>query len=104
MERRDEIVELRAVGVSYAEIGRTLSLSEQKVRQIMEGDHERLNHGFEAMLKTSDVARLLSVHINTVRRWSRKGILKAYRICSRGDLRFKQEDIDKFLQEGPVEM
>ncbi|MCL0039074.1 helix-turn-helix domain-containing protein, partial [Dehalococcoidia bacterium] len=41
------------------------------------------------MLTTSDVARLLNVHINTVRRWSNQGILKAYRIGSRGDRRFQ---------------
>ncbi|HEX73760.1 MAG TPA: helix-turn-helix domain-containing protein [Dehalococcoidia bacterium] len=51
------------------------------------------------MLTISDVARLLNVHINTVRRWSNQGILKAYRIGSRGDRRFHQEDIDSFLSQ-----
>jgi len=51
------------------------------------------------MLTVSDVARLLSVHINTVRRWSNQGILKAYRIGSRGDRRFQQDDIASFLSE-----
>jgi len=49
------------------------------------------------MLTTSDVARLLNVHMNTVRRWSNQGIIKAYRIGSRGDRRFRQEDIACFL-------
>ena len=39
----------------------------------------------EPMLTTSDVARLLNVHINTVRRWSNQGALKTYRIGARGD-------------------
>ena len=51
------------------------------------------------MLTVSDVARLLSVHINTVRRWSNQGILKAYRVGSRGDRRFRQEDIASFLSQ-----
>ena len=51
------------------------------------------------MLTTSDVARLLNVHINTVRRWNNQGKLKAYRIGSRGDRRFRQEDIAGFLYE-----
>ncbi len=51
----------------------------------------------DSMLTTSDVAHLLNVHINTVRRWSNQGILKAYRIGSRGDRRFQQEDIASFL-------
>jgi len=53
----------------------------------------------DAMLTISEVAQLLNVHINTVRRWSNQGILKAYRIGSRGDRRFRQEDIASFLLE-----
>lgn len=52
------------------------------------------------MLTINEVAQLLNVHINTVRRWSNQGTLKAYRIGSRGDRRFRQEDIDSFLSEG----
>jgi excisionase family DNA binding protein len=51
----------------------------------------------DPMLTVSDVARLISVHINTVRRWSNQGILKSYRVGSRGDRRFRQEDIASFL-------
>jgi excisionase family DNA binding protein len=51
----------------------------------------------EPMLTTSDVARLLNVHINTVRRWSNQGTLKTYRIGARGDRRFRREDIANFL-------
>ncbi|KKL50474.1 hypothetical protein LCGC14_2305150 [marine sediment metagenome] len=49
------------------------------------------------MLTTSDVARLLNTHVNTVRRWSDQRLLKVYRIGPRGDRRFKREDIDSFL-------
>ncbi len=52
-----------------------------------------------AMLTVRDVASLLSVDINTVRRWTNTGILKAYRIGPRGDRRFRQEDIALFLNE-----
>lgn len=55
------------------------------------------NDDLDPMLTTSDVARILSIHINTVRRWSNQGVLKSYRIGSRGDRRFKKEDIDKFF-------
>jgi excisionase family DNA binding protein len=51
------------------------------------------------MLTASDVARLLNVHLNTVRRWSNQGVLRVYRIGSRGDRRFKQEDIAYFLSQ-----
>ncbi len=53
----------------------------------------------DAMLTTSDVARLLNVHMNTVRRWSNQGILSSYRIGSRGDRRFREEDIANFLSQ-----
>ena len=52
------------------------------------------------MLTTSEVANILSVHINTVRRWSNQEILKSYRIGSRGDRRFRMEDIDNFFSKG----
>jgi excisionase family DNA binding protein len=55
------------------------------------------NKKIDPMLTASDVARLLNVHLNTVRRWSNQGILKAYRIGSRGDRRFRREDITYFL-------
>ena len=57
--------------------------------------HEEIN----PMLAASEVARLLNVHINIVRRWSNQGILKSYRIGSRGDRRFRREDITSFLSK-----
>jgi excisionase family DNA binding protein len=51
------------------------------------------------MLTTSEVARILNVHINTVRRWSNQGVLESYRIGTRGDRRFKREDIEKFFDQ-----
>ena len=50
-----------------------------------------------SMLKVNEVAQLLNVHINTVRRWSNNNILKAYRVGPRGDRRFKLEDIQNFI-------
>jgi excisionase family DNA binding protein len=52
-----------------------------------------------SFMTVTDVARALNVHINTVRRWSDKGVLKSFRICGRGDRRFKKEDIIRFLSE-----
>ena len=53
----------------------------------------------DAMLTPGEVAGLLSVNINTVRRWTNKGLLKAYRIGTRGDRRFREEDIVSFISE-----
>ncbi len=57
------------------------------------------NGKIDPMLTTSDVARLINVHVNTVRRWSNRGVLKTYRIGSRGDRRFQKEDIYDLIQQ-----
>jgi excisionase family DNA binding protein len=49
------------------------------------------------LLTVNEVAELLRVHANTVRQWSDQGLLKSYRIGPRGDRRFRQEDISKFI-------
>ena len=51
------------------------------------------------MLTVREVAQLLHVHPNTLRRWSNKGRIRAYRISPRGDRRFKREEIARFLAE-----
>jgi excisionase family DNA binding protein len=53
----------------------------------------------DEMLTIRQVARLLHVHPNTLRRWSSDGRIKAYRITSRGDRRFRREDVARFLAE-----
>ena len=57
------------------------------------------NNGSNGMLTTRQLAGLLNVHINTVRRWDEQGVLKAYRLGPRGDRRYNREDIDVFLAE-----
>ena len=52
----------------------------------------------EMLLTVGQVARILHIHPNTVRRWSNRGILKAYRISERGDRRFKREDVASLFE------
>ncbi len=53
----------------------------------------------DALLTTSEVARMLHVHINTARRWSNSGILRSCRIGPRRDRRFRRDDILTLLAE-----
>ena len=50
------------------------------------------------MLTTTEVAHLLHVHPNTVRHWANNELLHAYRLGTRGDRRFKREEVDDFLR------
>jgi excisionase family DNA binding protein len=51
------------------------------------------------MLTTAEVAQVLHIHPNTLRRRSNNGRIRAYRITPRGDRRFKREEIARFLAE-----
>ena len=50
------------------------------------------------LLTTTEVARLLNVHPNTVRHWTDAQLLPAYRIGPRRDRRFRRADIEDFLK------
>jgi excisionase family DNA binding protein len=67
---------------------------EEEIREDMIND-ERMGN----MLTVREVAQLLHIHPNTLRRWTNNGTIKAYRITRRGDRRFKREEIVRFLVE-----
>lgn len=58
-------------------------------------DYEQM----DKMLTPREVAELLHVHTNTLKRWSDKGRIVAYRINPRGDRRYRLQDIDYFLAQ-----
>ena len=102
--KRAEVVKLRETGLSCAEIGRALDITRERARQILNGNPKPQSSQPSVMLTTRDVAHLLGLHLNTVRRWSNKGVLKSYRIGSRGDRRFRRVDIDGFLKKAEIPM
>jgi len=99
--RREQIVSMRRGGLTYAAIGLRLGISSERVRQILSSkvNKQPKTSRTDPLLRTSDVAHLLNVHINTVRRWSNKGILKSYLIGPRGDRRFQRKDIARLSME-----
>ena len=98
--RRDEIVKLRKAGLSYAKIGVRLGISGEWVRQIFKGKTtpEKPDLRSKAILRVGEVASLLGIHVNTVRRWSNTGVLKVYRVGPRGDRKFRRQEVDAFLK------
>jgi excisionase family DNA binding protein len=44
-------------------------------------------------------SKLLQVHANTLRNWDKNGVLKAYRIGTRKVMRYKKEDLIKFIEK-----
>jgi len=58
-------------------------------------DYERM----DKMLTPKEVAQLLHIHRNTLKRWSDEGRIVAYRINPRGDRRYRLQDIERFLAQ-----
>ena len=52
---------------------------------------------FDRMLTVNEVAELLHVHPATVRRWEKRGDLKARRFGPKGTMRFKREEVVDFI-------
>ena len=48
------------------------------------------------MLTATEVAEMLHLHVNTVKRLGDRGELPFYRVCKRGDRRFRLDDVMKF--------
>jgi excisionase family DNA binding protein len=101
--KRQQVLDLRAKGLTYAAIGRELNISGEFVRQIVMEDSTPPRKKLVppevsgTLLTTSQAAKVLNVHSNTVRRWADSGILKTYRLGSRGDRRYRIRDVKKLL-------
>jgi excisionase family DNA binding protein len=52
----------------------------------------------KSWLTTAGAARYLSVHVETLRNWARKGVIPAAKLGNRGGFRFRREDLDRFLE------
>ncbi len=50
------------------------------------------------LLTASEVADMLHLHVNTVKRLGDRGELPFFRVCKRGDRRFRYDDVIEFLR------
>jgi len=68
-----------------------------KLGKVRIGDDMAIGNQMDNMLTAREVAKLLYVHPNTLRRWADKGVIGSFRITPRGDRRFMSRDVNHFL-------
>jgi len=103
VSRREQVVRSQKAGLAHTKIGHRADLNRKRVKKMAKtkatAKKKLTRANFDALLTTAEAAKLLNVHINTVRRWSNKGIIATYRIGPRGDRRLRQGDVDKLLRK-----
>lgn len=57
-----------------------------------------MNNGKQTLLTTEEVAAILRVSENTVRRWVKVGILEGFKVPGTRRHRFRRSDIDRITQ------
>ncbi|HEY8772477.1 MAG TPA: helix-turn-helix domain-containing protein [Candidatus Limnocylindria bacterium] len=57
-----------------------------------------ISHEVGKLLTATEVADLLHLHVNTVKRLGDRGEIPFYRVCKRGDRRFRYDDVLDFLR------
>jgi excisionase family DNA binding protein len=70
-----------------------------KTARISEKRSNREKSGDKAIMTCDEVAEFLRVHVSSVRRWSRYGKLRAYKVGGRGDWRYRKQDVLAFLYD-----
>ncbi len=65
-------------------------------------DEARRDH-LERLMTPRQVAQSLQVSVCTVGRWSRQGRLKFFRVGGRGDMRYRVEDVLRFIEDSTVQ-
>lgn len=53
----------------------------------------------EELLTLREAARILKVHVNTLRLWDKKGLLVAVRIGEKRTRRYRKTDLEKFIKQ-----
>jgi excisionase family DNA binding protein len=74
-----------------------LSRQKESGSVVDSGLENRLEWDEDVIMTSSEVAKFLKVHLGSVRRWTRTGELKGYRLGERGDWRYLRRDVLDFL-------
>jgi len=57
----------------------------------------------ESLMTPRQVAQFLQVSVCTVGRWSRQGRLAFFRVGRRGDMRYRLEDVLRFIEDSTAQ-
>jgi excisionase family DNA binding protein len=102
-ERREKIRARYAEVRSYRVIGREFGITKQRVQQIVLDKKPRQKQvpdwlaTMTPLLTLREACKFLNACPNTVRHWSNQGLLHPYRLPTRGDRRFRRDDLERFL-------
>jgi excisionase family DNA binding protein len=48
--------------------------------------------------RAGEAVEYLQMHVETMRRWAREGLIPSVKLGNRGGFRFKREDLEHFLE------
>jgi excisionase family DNA binding protein len=68
------------------------------LQQHWETDTHMITNEVGKLLTATEVAEMLHLHVNTVKRLGDRGEIPFYRVCKRGDRRFRYDDVLDFLR------
>jgi excisionase family DNA binding protein len=87
--------------MNYSEIASILGIRSAAVRKLLT---RKSSPGTEVgpppamrLLTCSEIASILKIHPNTVRRWSDSGALPTFRLGNRNDRRFRLSDVNRLM-------
>jgi hypothetical protein len=128
--RNEEVLRLKESGFSNIAISRILSISRQRVSQVIKGIKSSKKPVFEEKIRsffedssvtdgkirnlphfdqseksfsTHEAARFLSVHIGTIVKWQKKGMIQPTCDEDNGERRFSWQDIQRLLKNDAKE-
>ncbi len=70
----------------------------QKGDNVAEREYQETIKSEQILMTAQEVAEYLRVNLSSVRRWSRDGKLKGYRLGGSGDWRYTRPDVIDFVR------
>ncbi len=58
----------------------------------------KTNNKLPELLSLRETCEMLKVHPNTLRQWDKKGLLKAVRFGTRGDRKYKKDEVLRLFE------